>query len=215
MMRERRARRALAIRDKQQHQQETQRGRKNPSVPVPSKEVPKKNIQTVQAEAAARAAMAQQQGELSALKIQFNMLQLSKDALQQSAKTAVLGLQSQVSEAQQSQNSASLALRTTKDELHSMTKTSDTFYLKLKQLQKIHAESDVEVSRLLDENTKMLADTRAADEDYEEQERHISQIESIHEDAIDRLHKLQLEANGLRWTTNHLMATYGVLQEEI
>ena len=215
MMRERRARRALAIRDKQQHQQEMQRGRKNPSVPVPSKEVPKKNIQTVQAEAAARAAMAQQQGELSALKIQFNMLQLSKDALQQSAKTAVLGLQSQVSEAQQLQNSASLALRTTKDELHSMTKTSDTFYLKLKQLQKIHAESDVEVSRLLDENTKMLAGTRAADEDYEEQERHISQIESIHEDAIDRLHKLQLEANGLRWTTNHLMATYGVLQEEI
>ena len=220
MVRERRARRALTIRDKQQHQQETQRGGKNPSVPVPSKEVPKKNIQTVQAEAAkevaaARATMAQQQGELSALKIQLSMLQLSKDALQQSAKTAVLGLQSQVSEAQQLQNSASLALRTTKDELHSMTKTSDTFYLKLKQLQKMCTESDVEVSRLLDENTKMLADTRAADEDYEEQERHISQIESIHEDAIDRLHKLQLEANGLRWTTNHLMVTYGVLQEEI
>ena len=88
-------------------------------------------------------------------------------------------------------------------------------YLKLKQLQKIYTESDVEVSRLLDKNAKILADTRAADEDYEEQEMHISQIESIHEDAIDRLHKLHLEANGLRWTTNHLMTTYGVLQEEM
>ena len=129
MVRERRARRALAIGTKQQ-QQETQRAARK--MHVPSKEVPQKNVQTVQAGAtkevaAAKAPMAQQQCELSALKSQLSMLQLSKDALQQSAKTAVLGLQSQVSEAQQLQSSVSLALGTNKDELQPMTETSDTF----------------------------------------------------------------------------------------
>ena len=85
----------------------------------------------------------------------------------------------------------------------------------VEQLQSVHKESEVEVDRLLDEHEKVLADARAAGADYEEQESYIFQVESIHEGAIDTLHKLQLEVNGLRWTTNHLMATYGVLQEEI
>ena len=165
--------------------------------PVSSKEVPRKNVQTVHAGATKRVTVAnaalhvaQQQNKLSTLKAQLSALRRSKDGIQQSARTAVLGLRNQVSEAQQLQDSASLVLCNTKDELHCMTKASDTFYLKLKQLQKTYTELDVEVGRLLDESAKMLADTLTADEDYEEQERYISQIESIQEDAIDRLHKL-------------------------
>ena len=162
--------------------------------------------------------MAQQQCEVSTLKSQLSMLQLSKDALQQSAKTAVLGLQSQVSEAQQLQSSASLALCTTKDEFQSMTETSDTFYLKLKQvegrnselsvaveqLQQLYKKSEVKEDRLLDENDKLRIDARAADDGGEEQEDYISQMEGYS-------CKLQFKANGLQSIINHLMATYGLL----
>ena len=93
-------RRAVAIHNKQQHQRAGAQ-----KVPGPSKEVSMKNFQTVQAEAAkeatvARATIAQQQDELSALQSKFELLQLLKDELQKSAQIAVLGLQDRASEAQ-------------------------------------------------------------------------------------------------------------------
>ena len=136
MVEARRVRRAVAIHNKQQQQ----RAQK---VAGPSKEVSMKNFQTVQAEAAkevtvARAAMKHQQDELSALRNQLSTLQLSKDALQQAAKTAVLGLQSQVLETQQLHNSASLALSVTKGELHSLSKSNDTLHVAVGQLQQLY-----------------------------------------------------------------------------
>ena len=62
-------------------------------------------------------------------------------------------------------------------------------------------ESEAEVDRLFDENSKLRADIQAADEDYDEQECYISQVE--------------LKANGLQGILNHLMATHELLHEEI
>ena len=62
-----------------------------------------------------------------------------------------------------------------------------------------YEESEAEVDRLFDENSKLRADIRAADEDYEEQECYISQVE--------------LKANGPQEIFSHLTATH--LQEEM
>ena len=186
-----------------------------------------KNFQTVQAEAAkeatvARATIAQQQDELSALQSKFELLQLSKDELQKSARTAVLGLQDRASEAQRLRAVTVLALDTTKDELQSLHKDHNVVKQQvaehkatallatdnLEQLLKIHTESESEADRLLDENFKLRIDARAADEEYEEQEDYISQVEAFQM-------QLQFKANGLQGILNYLMATYMLLQEEV
>jgi len=220
MVKARRVRRSLAIHTKQQQQ----RAQK---VPGPSKGVSMKNFQAVQAEAASKVAVAttaltQTQDELRALKCCFESLQRSKDELQKSARTAVLGLQNQASEAQRSHRVTTMALDAVKDELRIFQDTlhdhdeqaaehKATALLAADNLKQMHGayattrshyeESEAEVDRLLDENFKLRADIQAADEDYEEQECYISQVE--------------LKANSLQGILNHLTATHKLLQEEI